>query len=132
MTVTELQKERRPAKYLKRLPLVLEILPGQAGEGLVVIFEPGSYEHLSLKELCDQALARKDLSIEEQVILEDINRQLAGGKLLVRGRELKGGALEFAAVEETETGEEYLYLPIRAIKPQEGGCRPRKSACGFR
>lgn len=132
MTVTELQKERPLAKRPEKLPLVLEILPGQAGEGLVVVYDPGSYEHLSLKELCDQALARQDLSIEEQVILEDIKRQLAGGKLLVRGQELKGGALEFATVEETETGERYLYLPVRAIKPQEGGQRRLSQALGFR
>jgi hypothetical protein len=123
MTVSELQKERRPQERPEKLPLVLEILPGQAGEGLVVVHEPGTYEHLPLKDLCDQALHRPNLSIEEQVILEDINRQLAGGKLLFKGRELKGGALECAEVEETEAGERYLYVPVRAIKPQEGGWR---------
>lgn len=125
MTVTELQKEKRPEARPEKFPLVLEILPGQAGEGLVVVFEPGSYEHRSLQELCDEALNRRNLSIEEQVVLEDISRQLQGGKLLFRGREVKGGALDGAVLEETEAGEKYLYVPVRAIKPQEGGlCRP--------
>ncbi len=123
MTVTALQKERRPEERREKLPLVLEILPGQAGEGLVVVHEPGSYEHRSLQELCDDALKRQNLSIEEQAILEDINRQLDGGKLLFRGQEIKGGALECAVIEETEAGERYCYVPIRAIKPQEGGFR---------
>jgi hypothetical protein len=123
MTITDLQKERRPQERQEKLPLVLEILPGQAGEGLVVVHDPGTYEHLTLKDLCDQALRRTNLSIEEQVILEDINRQLEGGKLLFKGRELKGGVLECAQVEETEAGERYLFVPVRAIKPQEGGRR---------
>ena len=121
MTGTELQKERRPEEHREKLPLVLEILPGQAGEGLVVVYEPGDYEHLPLKELAEDALNRQNLSIEEQVILEDINRQLEGGKLLFRGQEIKGSALERAVLEETDAGEKYLYVPIRAIKPQEGG-----------
>jgi hypothetical protein len=29
--------------------------------------------------------------------------------------------LEYAEAEQTEAGEKYLYVPIRAIKPQEGG-----------
>ena len=123
MTGTELQKEQRPEERREKLPLVLEILPGQAGEGLVVVFEPGSYEHRDLRELCDEALNRQNLSIEEQVILEDINRQLQGGKLLFRGQEVKGSPLALAAIEETEAGERYNYVPVRAIKPQEGGGR---------
>jgi hypothetical protein len=123
MTETELQKERRPEEVREKLPLVLEILPGQAGEGLVVVYEPGSYEHRDLRELCDDALHRQNLSIEEQVILEDINRQLQGGKLLFRGREVKGSPLSAVVIEETQAGERYNYVPIRAVKPQEGGSR---------
>lgn len=123
MTGTELQKDHRPEERREKLPLVLEILPGQAGEGLVVVFEPGSYEHRDLRELCDDALNRPNLSIEEQVILEDINRQLQGGKLLFRGQEVQGAPLAAAVIEETEAGERYNYIPIRAIKPQEGGSR---------
>ena len=103
------------------LPLILEIIPGQAGEGLIDLYEPGSYEGLSLRKLCEKTLGKKNWSVEEQQILEDIYRQLHGGRLLCRGREIQGTALDFALLEETEAGEKYLYVPIRAIKPQEGG-----------
>src|SRR5574341_960046 len=103
------------------LPLVLEIIPGQAGEGLVDAYEPGSYEGQSLWKLCEKMLAKRNWSIEEQQVLEDIKRQLDSGRLLCRGRQIEGLALEYATLEETEAGEKYLYVPIRAIKPQEGG-----------
>jgi len=103
------------------LPLVLEIIPGQAGEGLIDIYEPDSYEGQSLWKLCEKTLSRKDWSIEEQQIVEDIRRQLDGGRLLCRGQQIEGTAVNYAAIEETEAGEKYLYVPIRAIKPQEGG-----------
>jgi len=108
------------------LPLVLEIIPGQAGEGLIDIYEPGSYEAQSLRKLCERTLGKKNWSIEEQQIVEDINRQLDGGRLLCRGRQIEATALGYAVVEETEAGEKYLYVPIRAIKPQEGGLYPAK------
>ncbi len=103
------------------LPLVLEIIPGQAGEGLIDIYEPGSYEGQSLRKLCEKTLGRKNWSIEEQQVLEDIKRQLVGGRLLCKGQQIEGMALDYAALEQTEMGEKYLYVPIRAIKPQEGG-----------
>ena len=105
------------------LPLVIEVLPGQAGEGLVDIYQPGAFEGKSLRTLCESTLKKKDLTIEEQLILEDINRQLDGGKFLSRGQEIDSTALEYAVIEKTEAGEKYLYVPIRAIKPQEGGLK---------
>jgi hypothetical protein len=108
------------------LPLVLEIIPGQAGEGLIDLYEPGSFEGQSLRKLCEKTLGKKNWSIEEQQIVEDINRQLDGGRLLCRGREIEATVLGYAVVEETEAGEKYLYVPIRAIKPQEGGLYPSK------
>lgn len=122
-------KDKKPEEALqaevleKLLPLVLEIIPGQAGEGLIDICQPGNYEGKSLRKLCDRALSRKNWSIEEQQILEDILRQLDGGRLLCRGQGIDGTALAYAVQEETEAGEKYLYIPIRAIKPQEGGLR---------
>ena len=110
------------------LPLVLEIIPGQAGEGLIDIYEPGSHEGQSLRKLCENTLGKKNWSIEEQQIVEDINRQLDGGRLLCRGRQIEGTAMEYGMVEETEAGEKYLYVPIRAIKPQEGGLYSSKKA----
>jgi len=53
--------------------------------------------------------------------MDDVTRQLRGGKLLCRGHEIEGTALEYAETEQTEAGEKYFYVPIRAIKPQEDG-----------
>jgi hypothetical protein len=103
------------------LPLVLELIPGQAGEGLIEVHAPGSYETHPLRKLCDRLLSRTNWSLEEQQVLEDVRRQLEGGRLLCRGRQIDGAALAYAVVEETEAGEKYLYIPVRAIKPQEGG-----------
>lgn len=105
----------------KALPLVIEILPGQAGEGLIDIYEKGSYEEIPLRELVLRTLSKKNWSIEEKQILDDIGRQLTGGKLLIRGKEIRGTAREYSVVEQTEEGEKYLYVSVRAIKPQEGG-----------
>ena len=121
MSDAELKKELEIDKAEQLLPLVLEIMPGHAAEGLITICEPGSYEGKSLRKLCEGTLAKKNLTIEEQLIAEDVARQLEGGKLLCRGQEIEGTALEFAVTEQTEAGEKYLYVPIRAIKPQEGG-----------
>ena len=121
MTDAEGKKALQLDEAEKLQPLVLEIIPGHAAEGLIDIYEPGSYEGKSLKRLCERTLNKKNLRIEEQLILEDISRQLEGGKLLCRGQEIDGTALEFAVSEQTEAGEKYFYVPIRAIKPQEGG-----------
>jgi hypothetical protein len=96
-------------------------MPGHAADGLIEIYEPGSYEGKTLSKLCDRTLSKKNLTLEEQLIVEDIARQLDGGKLLCRGQDIEGTALEFAISEETEAGEKYFYVPVRAIKPQEGG-----------
>jgi hypothetical protein len=121
MSDPEFKKALQADEAEKLLPLVLEIIPGHAAEGLIDIYVPGSYEGKSLRKLCDRTLGKKNLSIEEQLIVEDVARQLEGGKLLCRGQEIEGTALEYAVSEQTEAGEKYLYVPIRAIKPQEGG-----------
>jgi hypothetical protein len=124
MTDAELRKALETEESPQLLPLVVEILPGQAAEGLIDIYEPGSYEGKTLRRLCERTLSKKKWTIEEQLIIEDINRQLEGGKLLCRGQEIEGAALEYAVSEQTEAGEKYLYVPLRAIRPQEGGfCR---------
>jgi hypothetical protein len=126
MTDVELKKAPQADEEEELKPLVLEIIPGHAAEGLIEIYQPGSYEGESLRRLCEEALMKKNLSIEEQLIVEDISRQLAGGKLLCRGQEIGGTALEFAVSEQTEAGEKYYYVPVRAIRPQEGGLsRPK-------
>ncbi|MEJ2670977.1 MAG: hypothetical protein P8168_02010 [Deltaproteobacteria bacterium] len=115
------KKGEQPDRSAQLLPLVVEIIPGQAGEGLIEVYEPGSYEDKSLQELCSRMLAKKDWSIEDLQVLEDIQRQLDGGKLLARGGEIGGAAPKYASLEETSAGEKYWYIAVRAIKPQEGG-----------
>ena len=44
-----------------------------------------------------------------------------GGKLLAKGRDTQAQALDYARLEQSEAGENYFYVPVRAIKPQEGG-----------
>lgn len=124
MSDIQIKPEKTPEKVQRPLPLVLEIIPGQAGEGLVVVMEPGTYEGSSLKELCHRALKRTDFTLEERQILEDIERQLQGGKLLCQGRDPDAPVQAFVTVEETAQGEAYFYVPVRAIKPQEGGGSP--------
>jgi hypothetical protein len=123
MNDSELKKALETQELQQLLPLVVEIMPGQAAEGLIDIYQPGSYEGKTLRKLCDRTLSKKKWTIEEQLIVEDINRQLDGGKLLCRGQEIEGTALEYAVSEQTQAGEKYLYVPIRAVKPQEGGLR---------
>ena len=124
MADAELKKALEAKEFPQLLPLVVEIMPGQAAEGLIDIYEPGSFEGKTLRKLCDNTLSKKKWTIEEQLIIEDIRRQLDGGKLLCRGQEIEGTALEYAVSEQTEAGEKYLYVPIRAVRPQEGGLRP--------
>jgi hypothetical protein len=121
--MTELHPAKEKQQREQPLPLVVEILPGQAGEGLLGVFEPGSYEDKPLFEICQQMLARRDWSIEERQILDDIQRQLQGGKLLAKGRDTQAQALDYARLEQSEAGENYLYVAVRAIKPQEGGAQ---------
>ncbi len=129
MAEAEAEKARRKDVVEQVLPLVLELIPGQAGEGLIEVHEPGSYEIESLRTLCEKLLSRTNWSVEEQQILEDVKRQLEGGRLLCRGRPVDGAAQDYAAVEETEAGEKYLYVPVRAIKPQEGGAAAPRIVC---
>jgi hypothetical protein len=123
MTDVEAKEALETEEVQQILPLILEVLPGHAAEGLIDIYEPGSYEGKTLRKLLEMTLSQKKRSIEEQLILEDITRQLQGGKPLCRGEDIEGIALDYAVTEQTEAGEKYFYVPIRAIKPQEGGIR---------
>jgi hypothetical protein len=119
--MAEPERAVRPEILEQVLPLVIEIIPGQAGEGLIDVYEPGSYEGRSLRKLCEKTLSKTTWSIEEQQIFDDIKRQLDGGRLLCKGGTIDRAALEYAVLEETEQGEKYLYVAVRALKPQEGG-----------
>ncbi len=121
MSDLELEKEPQKEEQEKLLPLVIEIMPGQAGIGLIDVYQPGSYEKKTLRELCDETLKKLNWSVEEREVLEDIEQQLDGGVLLSGGKTIDREALHYAVQEITEAGEEYFYVPVRALKPQEGG-----------
>lgn len=124
MTVHVLEEKEKESRRLP-VPLVVEVIPGQAAEGLLEVFEPGSYEGRSLQELVNAVLGRQDLSVEEREILEDILLQMESGVLLCWGRPLEGDPVERARVEETDEGEKYYYVAVRALRPQEGGFEHR-------
>src|SRR3989304_7014226 len=105
------------------LPLVLEIIPGQAADGLIDIYEPGSHEGQTLRKRCERTLNKKDWTIEELQILEDILRQLEGGRLICRGKPIEGTALDHAARQAPEAGEEHQDVALPLIQPQDGGGR---------
>lgn len=102
------------------LPLVLEIIPGQAAEGLVDIYEPGSYEGQSLWKLCEKTLSKKDWSIEEQQVVEDIKRQLDGGRLLCRGQQLERAAWATRPSRKQRRGRSICMCPSGPSSPKKG------------
>ncbi len=112
--------EKPVAENKQNLSLVLEVIPGQAKEGLLTIFEAGKWEKSELSDLVDQAL-RKDCSIEEKDLVSKVREQLNSGKLLYNNKEVHSNPEDYAVKEKTEAGQEYLYVGLRAIKPQEGG-----------
>lgn len=120
MTVRVLEEKDKEVRKMP-VPLVVEIIPGQAAEGLLEVFEPETYEGRTLQELVDAILARQDLSVEEREVLDDISAQMERGVLLCAGRPIDGDPLERARVEEADDGEKYYYVAVRALRPQEGG-----------
>jgi len=112
--------QQRYAKEKEELPLVLEIMPGQAREGLIQVFQPNEYKEKKIEELVQMAL-EKPVSVEDRDILQKIRKELDGGKILYNNREVEGDVLKYAVKEKTEAGEEYFYVGLRAIRPQEGG-----------
>src|SRR4030067_265869 len=79
---------------------------GEPADGLIDIYEPGSYEGQTLRKLCERTLNKRDWSIEELQVLEDIRRQLEGGRLICRGKPIEGSAPELLV----RSG--VLYVPL--------------------
>lgn len=104
----------------EKLPLVIEIIPGQAMQGLVTVFDYEEWKSKDLQSLVKTAL-EKTYSLEEQELLKKVKEQLTGGKLLSKGKEVESSPLDYAVKERTESGQEYFYIELKAIKPQEGG-----------
>jgi hypothetical protein len=102
-------------------PLVIEIKPGQASEGLVGYFKPGEYEGKSVDELVRSTMNSQSLNDFERGLSADIEKNLRSGKLLYQGKEVKGQAAQYAVEQTSDEGEKYLYVELKAIQPQEGG-----------
>ena len=117
------KKEENAQTLEEKLPLVLEIIPGQAREGLIDIYDAGTYEGKTAQDLVYDSLRKDEWSIEEKDIINDIRGQLEGGKLLYNGGELEKDLVAMTKIETTEAGEKYRYAQFKAIKPQEGGYR---------
>jgi hypothetical protein len=121
MVTQPLEKIEKRTGLEKKLPLLIEIKPGQATTGLMHLFEPGTYEGKSIKELAAIVLSQ-EVSIEEAEIKKSILENLKVGKLLYMGKEIEeGDPLKYAREETTEAGQKYLYIELRAQKPLEGG-----------
>src|SRR3989338_1855325 len=93
------------------LSLVLEIIPGQAKEGLMTVFEAGKWRKQELSDLVKQALG-KDRSIEERDLVAKVKEQLNGGKLLYNNKEVHSNPMDYAVREETEARQAYLYVGL--------------------
>ena len=102
------------------LPLVVEVMPGQAKEGLVDVFEPDTYRNRTLPDIV-QYMTSDVQSVEDRAMAEEVRRGMNGGKLLYEGQIADGNVLAYAVMEETAKGERYLYVQARIIRPQEGG-----------
>jgi hypothetical protein len=121
MKQPKIEQTTKPLESLEdKLPLVLEVIPGQASEGLVDIYDVGTYAGVSVNQLVQNSL-KKDWSLEDQQILGDINYQLSEGKILYKGQEVQSNIMDYAVKETTAEGEDYLYVRLKVIKPQEGG-----------
>jgi hypothetical protein len=121
MVTQPLEKlEEKKTGLEKKLPLVIEIKPGQATIGIMHLFEPGTYEGKSIKELAAIVLSQ-EVSVEEAEIKKSILENLKVGKLLYMNKEIEGDPLKYAREETTEAGQKYLYIELRAQKPLEGG-----------
>ena len=105
----------------EKLPLVIQVIPGQAREGLMTMFPVGKWEAKNLSDLVEEAMS-KEHNVEDREVLNKIHEQMGGGgKLLYEGKEIHSNPLDYAKIEKTETGERYYYIELKAIKPQEGG-----------
>ena len=114
-----LKKEKK--EIPKDLPLVVEIIPGAAEEGLVRAFNVGEYDiEKNVKALAKEILSG-EYDMEEGHLIQRINKEINGGKYLIGEEEVNSKIRNYVAKETTEDGLDYLYLQLRIVRPQEGG-----------
>lgn len=104
--------------------LVLEIVPGQAASGIRRLYEPHEYKGQDIGDLVDQHL-EGGVSAEDQPTLRSIEEQLDSGHLVHDGDRVNRRASpnRYWRDEETLDGEDFKYIKLKAITPQEGGLR---------
>lgn len=110
------------------LPLILEVAPGQADNGMLEKYAVTDYKNASIEDLVDDALEAKQsltgTSLEERRTAENVEEQLqGGGNLLYEGDAVNPNAdpTDYATIETTSEGEDFLYVKLQAVRPQEGG-----------
>ena len=109
----------------EKLPLVVEVIPGTAGEGqgLLRAYDFGSYDlsRASAARLIQDAMAAAE-SVSDARIIERLARE-GSQHVYVGRRAVRPGAdglLDHAEIR-TEEGKKFVYIQLRTIKPQEGG-----------
>ena len=103
------------------LPLVIELLPGQAREGLVTIFDSGDWEGRKTSNLIAEALGNEH-DVEDRRLADRVETQLnSGGQLLYNGQSVGDNPAEYTVREQSASGQDYLYAAFSVIQPQEGG-----------
>ncbi|MBI4983074.1 hypothetical protein HZC32_00310 [Candidatus Woesearchaeota archaeon] len=125
--VQQIKTKGAKAQEKPSLPLVLQIIPGQAKTGVYCKFEAGTWEGENIASLVNAALKR-EYSIEDREVLAKIKEQVNdGGKLLYQGKDIDTNGLSaYLVKEKTDSGQEYFYSELKAIKAQEGG-----GYCGY-
>jgi hypothetical protein len=112
-----------PKNQPKEMELVIQIIPGQAGLGLMTRFSPEEYKGKSIKELIDAVMDQQLQSEDERKYKGQIDEKLAGGGILlhkygVLQYELKPNPLDYAEKQQyVDTKEDFLYIELNAILP---------------
>lgn len=111
----------------EKLPLIVEVLPGSAGEGfgLIRVFEWGSCNLAQPpQEYFDRAVQTPE-GVEEQSIIRRIQQERPGNLLVGAASAPSATVREIGHHLEIRDDEEerYAYLRLRYVKPQEGGTR---------
>jgi len=103
------------------LPLVVELIPGGASDGLCTDIE-GDRDTLTFGQVVDDALA-KDYIEEDDISLRNRLGKERGGDIVAGANRKVSYEDKIASflTDESEDGREYKFLRARLIRHQEGG-----------
>ncbi len=108
----------------KQLSLVVELVPGAADNGHLTAYPFGEYNlDATVSSYVNDIMNRKDHTIEDQAILERIKHELNNGSIIVNEQRVPNEKIiNLIRIEKTiDNSTEYAYLPVRVVRPQEGG-----------